>query len=120
MFLVFVGFFLAGARPALAEDAGDSDSGMSDASALTDGGCEESGTCGAPEASPEASVVIACDGALCDTLQGRPSCDVAAGSAGSSAFDGAWLGGAALALGVFAVRRVKRGASRPGFGGGAC
>jgi hypothetical protein len=57
----------------------------------------------------DAAIVIACDGALCDSLQGRPSCAVAASPR-------AGIGGlacVAVGAGLCVVRRRRRGAVRP-------
>jgi hypothetical protein len=54
--------------------------------------------------------VIACDGDLCDTVQGRPSCTVASHTVAAGALDVGWLGCAAVAAVVCFARRAKRGA----------
>jgi hypothetical protein len=127
--LVLLAGLLASTRPALAADAGEDGGTSKEASIETGCGdagaddagvcCDQGGACGAGEAS---APMIACDGALCDTLQGRPefSCAVAARSqAAGGACAGLVAAVGVLALGV--VRRgARRGASRPTSGGGAC
>jgi hypothetical protein len=97
---------LAATSLAAAEDAGGEDnageSATSGDAASLDGG----------SASANAAPVIACDGDLCDTLQGRPTCAVAGRSIGRVSAPGAWLAGA-VALSLSLVRRGRRGASRP-------
>ena len=57
----------------------------------------------------ETAPVIACDGALCDTTQGRPTCMVAARSAGRSAVDPSPIAGVLALLVAALVRRSRRG-----------
>lgn len=116
--MAFTAIFLVGLRPAAAADAGelgsedagpaeastpdasaaDAPSEQADVETISDGG--ESG---------EALAVIACDGALCDTTQGRPTCAVASRSVGHAQLDPTALAGIALALGIGRLRRTKRG-----------
>jgi len=121
----FIAFCVAAARPARAADAGGGgsddvvDAGCGDAGA-DDAGvcCDQGGVCGAPDASADAaSIVVACDGALCDTLQGRPTCSVAGGSVGWGPIDRTVVAGASIALVAVIARRCRRGARRPGSGG---
>jgi hypothetical protein len=112
--MVLIGVSLASPRRALAADAGDGNDGSS----VDDDG----GTTGGNDASTDAAPVpvIACDGALCDTLQGRPACSVVARSAGAEPVDPTWIAAAAIVLGSCVARRVRRGASCPLSGGSKC
>lgn len=121
--VVLTAAVLAGSRPAAAGDAsaGDSiDGGLAGASesdgASGDGAIDDAAThpsssesAGEDGASSGQEVVIACDAALCDTTQGRPTCDVAAQSIGGFAMAPGELAAVmALAIGIVA-RLVKRG-----------
>lgn len=114
--VAFMAILLAASRPAAADDAGgdgsteagpeDAATGVAEAmdAAANDAAAEqvEVGD-GAPIA------VIACDGALCDTTQGRPSCALAAGSLGRSEVDPVAIAGVASALALALTRRARRG-----------
>ncbi|MGA3120360.1 MAG: hypothetical protein ABSF69_06265 [Polyangiaceae bacterium] len=116
---------LAGPTPAWASDGGGdttSADGGAQPSSVADGGGSEAGAqdaatgAGSSEAEDAASVV-ACDGDLCDTLQGRPSCSVARRPIGGASGGPTGLAGAWAAVALCMVRRTRRGASRPGKGG---
>jgi hypothetical protein len=101
---------LAGPRLALAGDGGhgvttaDGGAGSSDAGGGDEGRPQEDASNGA-----DAAPIVACDGALCDSTQGRPSCTFApAPRAGSGA-----MTCAALAVAAGVVRRRRRRAFRP-------
>ena len=87
---------------------------------MADAGTGEGGAAADSSAHP----VIACDGALCDTLQGRGEfeCAVASATLGSGRTDAcnAGLAAAAVAGCVGAARRARRVASRPIKGGSRC
>jgi hypothetical protein len=102
---------LAATSLAAAEDAGGEDDASESAA-----GADAASFDGA-SASANAAAVIACDGDLCDTLQGRPTCAVAERSIGSVSAPTGWLVGAAAALSLCLARRGNRGASRPFPGG---
>ncbi|MGD0524042.1 MAG: hypothetical protein ABSE49_02795 [Polyangiaceae bacterium] len=114
-FIIFFAVTLVDPHRALADDGGlgSADGGTrgDDASAVDDGSADDD----APSAP-----VIACDGGLCDTLQGRPSCAVAARSTGVETLDGGWMVGLAIALAGGVARRAKSGARRPTRGGPTC
>jgi hypothetical protein len=92
------------ARPALASDAGgETETGGADV-------CADGGDCGDAAAPGSPAAVVACDGDLCDTLQGRPSCAVSSRSTGAGEIDPWWFGGAAIVCIAGLVRRTRRGA----------
>jgi hypothetical protein len=123
--MVVTAVVLTGSRPAAADDASvggsidgaatphESD-GPEGEGAIVDTMTQPSGSGAAGEdaASGEPDVVVACDGALCDTTQGRPTCSVAAQSIGGLGMD---PGGLATAAGLAALaltrcaRRPRRG-----------
>jgi hypothetical protein len=123
--MVLLAASLAGPTPAWASDGGDnttSADGGVEPSGVVDGGGSEAGAqdaatgAGSSEAddAAPAAPVVACDGDLCDTLQGRPSCSVAPRSIGGSSGAPIGLAGAWAAVALCIVRRTRRGASRPG------
>jgi hypothetical protein len=119
MVLVSVAVFLVCWPAAAASDAGDvsaDDGGFTDASTVdlpldvaSDGGLEDADVEESEGGSGAAAIaVIACDGALCDSVQGRPTCAVAS-SVGHSAA-GPWGMTSFLALlATVLIRRAKRG-----------
>jgi hypothetical protein len=120
--IAFLAALVAGARPALAEDAGDGGNAEAGGAPDDGGSTEDSGT--ETDGSSSGTIVIACDGALCDTLQGRGEfeCSVASGAPGASPGSAGGAGLAAMAIFgcLGAARRARRGASRPGEGGSRC
>jgi hypothetical protein len=96
-----------GSAPPPNDGGADIDEGSSPASGDAANGSGD-GSAGA-----NATPVIACDGDLCDTLQGRPTCAVAASSIGRAPVAPTWLAGAAAALAMSGVRRARRGTSGP-------
>jgi hypothetical protein len=106
-YLVSVVAFLVIPRTAFAE--GD-DGGMDAATLDASGVCQDGLACADAAAEAASPLVVACDGDLCDTLQGRPSCALAAGSAGSRSSDMSWLVGVAAASVLTLSRRTRRGA----------
>jgi hypothetical protein len=87
--LVLVWFTVASVgRIALADDAGDDGGAADDAST---------------------SYVIACDGGLCDTLQGRPTCSVSPRSIGHPCPGSALWGALSGVVLVLAGQRARRG-----------
>jgi hypothetical protein len=116
--IAFLAALVASARPALADDAGLG--GTEEGGAATDGGTAGEGGTAADSSPP----VIACDGALCDTLQGRGEfeCAVASAAPGMDGRDrsGAGLAAAAIAGCLSTARRSRRGAPRPVKGGSRC
>ncbi|HXX67476.1 MAG TPA: hypothetical protein VEK07_09860 [Polyangiaceae bacterium] len=114
--VAFTAIFFVGLRPAAAVDAGefgsvDADPAEpSDQDSAADATSEQADVeaVGDSSASSEAPV-IACDGALCDTTQGRPTCTVAPRSFGHAEVDPGMLAGIASALVLGLARRVKRG-----------
>jgi hypothetical protein len=108
----FLGLVIASdvLHPNLAHaDAGGSET---DSAAETSAnGCEDAGGCvDAPAQAEAAAPVIACDGDLCDTLQGRPSCSTARVVTSAGAFDPGWLAGAVIVSALCLTRRARRGA----------
>lgn len=112
--LAFAAILLAGSRHAAAEDAGDDGS--------VDAGTAQpsSGDAAAVDAASEPSdlgldddgaaiAVIACDGALCDTTQGRPTCAVSPPSRGHTGVDPTVLAGIFSVLALGLARRANRG-----------
>ncbi|MGD0678374.1 MAG: hypothetical protein ABSC94_23435 [Polyangiaceae bacterium] len=102
--------FLLTPSLAFADDAGDSET-SGDASPVDSDGGDGAPASGESEAS--APIFIACDGDLCDTLQGRPTCAVAERSIGHAPMGPTWLIASAAALAVCMKRRARRGASCP-------
>jgi hypothetical protein len=125
MLVVFAAILLAAPSLAIADDAGEGGTnGDGSAQPSNDGGVggEEGGSQGSGDAangggdgsaSADATPVIACDGDLCDTLQGRPTCAAAASSMRRTPVAPTWLSGAAVALAIGIARRARRGTSRP-------
>lgn len=119
--LVSAAVFLVCGRPAAASDAGDG--------ALSDGGVAHGATAdlvmdaASDEATPQdtdfevgdggedagEAFVIACDGALCDTTQGRPTCTVASRSIGRTAADASGITSLVLVAAAGLLRRARRG-----------
>jgi hypothetical protein len=122
---VLMAILVGGSRLAAAQDAGGAAGGdaatSDDASspALGDDGGAASDASAGDDASTggDAQVVIACDGDLCDTLQGRPTCSVPSSAAGLATDGAACLAGVTLAVALCVGRRSRSGASRPGDGG---
>jgi hypothetical protein len=123
--MVLLAASLAGPTPAWASDGGGnttSADGGAEPSSVVDGGGSEAGAqdaatgAGSSEAEDAAPAVpvVACDGDLCDTLQGRPSCSVVARPLGGSSGAPIGLAGTWAAVALCIVRRTRRGASRPG------
>jgi len=116
--VAFTAFFFAGLRPAAAvDDAGElgsADAGSAEPSgedsAAADATSEQTDVEAVGDSSaPSDAPVIACDGALCDTTQGRPTCAVATRSLGHGDVDPGMLAGIASALALGLARRARRG-----------
>jgi hypothetical protein len=135
MSMVFFALFLAVPRIAHANDGGadggtiDLDAGdaaaaeggaQCDDAGADDAGvcCSAGGACGTGDAGAN-GYVIACDGDLCDTLQGRPSCTVTRSAGEPQSFDATFIAAAGLGIAIAAGRR-RRSGSRPRSGGDAC
>jgi hypothetical protein len=113
-----VAILLAASRPAVADDAGNEGS-SEPAPADAASGDAEARDAAAGDAAPEQGdvevgdgapiAVVACDGALCDTVQGRPSCAMAAGSLARTEADPVAIAGVASALALALTRRTRRG-----------
>jgi hypothetical protein len=122
---VLMAVLAGGSRLAAAQDAGgaaggDAATGDDASSPLAgdDGGAAGDASAGDDgSAGGDAQVFIACDGDLCDTLQGRPTCSVPSSATGLATDGGAWLAGASLAVALCVGRRSRSGTSRPGDGG---
>lgn len=102
---LFVAFVLAVVpRAAAAGDAGNSDGGP-------DNGEADAGVAmAADDSEGQPGLVIACDGSLCDSLQGRPTCGVATGSIGRPPASPRSLIAVSMVLAIGLVRRATRGA----------
>jgi len=118
--LVSAAVFLVRSSPAAASDAGDvasSEGGATDASAASvDAAAADADASVAADLEvedsgeeAEAVPVIACDGALCDTTQGRPTCAVASRSVGHSAVDPGAVALMVAGLAAGLLRRSRRG-----------
>lgn len=113
---IFIALLTGEARALAAQDAGGTTG--DDAAAGDDGGAVQDAGSGDDGSSVgDAQPIIACDGDLCDTLQGRPTCAVSASAAGRGEAPSAWVLGSVMALALCAGRRARSGASRPGEGG---
>jgi len=122
LILVSAALFLFGSGRAAAEDAGSalsSDAAITDASGAdvtSDGSSasevaeSEVGDGGEQDAQ---TPVIACDGALCDTTQGRPTCAVASRSVGRTSVDPSGVVSLLAVVAVGLVLRLRRGTQRP-------
>jgi hypothetical protein len=95
---------------------GDLDGGSEDVFAVA---CDGESECSEGPAEAATPAVVACDGGLCDTLQGRPSCTVTADLRGDlSGVES--LGAVTFVCAVFLARRARRGARRPARDRRAC
>jgi hypothetical protein len=99
---------LTPSRPVLADDGGGVDEAGSHEAAAE--GCDDGSDCADAASTAEAAPVIACDGGLCDTLQGRPSCAIARRATGAPSREPRWLAGVAIAWMMYVARRARRGA----------
>lgn len=116
--LAFAAIFVTGSPAVAAEDGGDdgsvdaepAESSTGDAAAMdATSGQPDVGILGDGGESGAAVEVIACDGALCDTAQGRPTCALASPPPGRPELDPMVLAGMVSVLGLGLVRRVRRG-----------
>jgi hypothetical protein len=107
VFLVVFGL-LTCPRLAVSDDGGPTaDAGESEAAS---GECADGGACENDAANASPAPVVACDGDLCDTLQGRPSCSLAGGSVAHGSFEAEWVAGAFLVALTLVARGRRRGA----------
>jgi hypothetical protein len=117
--IAFLASLVASPLPALADDAGGAGN-TEEGGTVADAGTGDGGAAADSSVPP----VVACDGALCDTLQGRDEfeCAVASAAPGSGRGDAcnAGLAAAAVAGCLGAARRGRRGAARPVKGGSRC
>jgi hypothetical protein len=112
MLTVLVALSLGGARVALADDGGDAMAGAEGGPGATADTADDDGAAPAADAAPQTTTVIACDGGLCDTVQGRPTCS-AAGPIGAAPLASGCVGAVIVAVGLALGRRARRGTSGP-------
>jgi hypothetical protein len=115
--MALVATCLATSQPAFGDDAGKSgaiDGGGADAASEGVATSEDDG-----DASEDAGIPLACDGALCSTSNGA-TCGIAAGGIGVPAGQGTWLALLVPASIACLALRARRGTRRPGRGGVAC